>query len=177
LPTGVQIIGPAWSDATVAAVADRVHRISGGLRGITESRPAAEPWAPPVRVTSVDLAVVGAHLHGQPLHHQLTELGARWVADTTTVAGYRLYALAGTVPPKPGLVRADGGGRIAVEVYRLGVEAFGRFVAAVPAPLCIGPVQLETGAVAGFLCEPAALDGATEITEFGGWRAYLAARS
>jgi allophanate hydrolase len=123
----------------------------------------------------VHLAVVGAHLRGLPLHHQLTELGAAFVREGTTADGYRLYALPDTTPPKPGLVRdGDRGTNIALEIYALAPEAFGRFVAAVPPPLCIGTVALADGtSVKGFLCEPRAIAGAREITELGGWRAYL----
>jgi allophanate hydrolase len=128
----------------------------------------------------VALAVAGAHLSGQPLNHQLTDRGARLVATTTTAPVYRFYAL-DTTPPKPGLVRVtDGdaaGAGIEVEVWELTAAAFGTFVDAVPAPLCIGRVRLTDGsAVAGFLCEPLAVDGAVEITHHGSWRAYLACR-
>jgi allophanate hydrolase len=129
--------------------------------------------------TPIELAVVGAHLRGQPLNHQLTDRGGTFVAATTTAASYRLYALA-TEPPKPGLVRAPGdptAGAVEVEVWALAPAAFGEFVAAVPAPLSIGRVLLADGRdVAGFLCEPFATVGAEEITRFGGWRAYLATR-
>jgi allophanate hydrolase len=121
------------------------------------------------------IAVVGAHLEGQPLHHQLTDRDAVLVARTTTSVDYRLFAL-DTVPPKPGLVRTrDGDGAcIEVEVYELDAAAFGSFVAAIPPPLAIGTVTLADGAeVSGFVCEPYALAGAPEITSHGGWRAYL----
>ena len=91
--------------------------------------------------------------------------------------GYRLYALPDTVPAKPGMV---GGGPldapgIELEVWELPIEAFGRLVAGVPAPLVIGTVVLEDGrAVKGFLCEADAVANAREITSFGGWRAYRA---
>lgn len=126
------------------------------------------------------LAVVGAHLTGQPLHHQLTDRGARLVATTRTAPCYRLVALP-TDPPKPGLVRtvdadhADpGAGSVEVEVWELDDAGFGSFVAGVPAPLCIGTVELEDGsAVHGFLCEELATRDAPDITATGGWRAYL----
>lgn len=178
LPSGVQVLAPAWADATAAGVADQIHDRNGGLQGKTGDRRNGSPWAPRRADATVELAVVGAHLRGQPLHHQLLDLGAQWVCLTTTRACYRLYALPGSTPPKPGLVRTDeGGGPIEVEVYRLDFEAFGRFVAAVPPPLCIGTVLLERGSVAGFLCEPAAVAAATDITACGGWRAYLATHS
>jgi allophanate hydrolase len=87
--------------------------------------------------------------------------------------------MAGSTPPKPALVHmGDGGARVEVEVYELGLEAFGSFVAEVPAPLAIGTVTLEDGTdVKGFVAEPRALDGAQDITEFGGWRAFMASRA
>lgn len=122
----------------------------------------------------IKLAVVGAHLRGQPLNSQLTERAAKFVAQTTTAKGYRLYALPNTTPPKPGLVRSAGGAAIEVEVWELDDAAFGSFVAAVPSPLVIGTLELENGeSVKGFLCEGYAVEGAREITRFGGWKAYL----
>jgi allophanate hydrolase len=125
------------------------------------------------------LVVVGAHLSGQPLNHQLTEVGGHLVMRTRTAPIYRMYALA-TNPPKPGLVRVDpddpAGASILAEVWELPPASFAHFVDRVPAPLTIGRVQLEDGVqVAGFLCEPIAVIGATEITSFGSWRAYLEA--
>jgi allophanate hydrolase len=124
----------------------------------------------------IPLAVVGAHLQGQPLNHQLTDRAARLIAPTRTASCYRLFALA-TAPPKPGLMRVDPddplGAAIDVEVWELDAAAFGDFVAQIPAPMCIGQVKLADGRdVSGFLCEPIALEGAAEITHFGGWRAY-----
>jgi allophanate hydrolase len=124
------------------------------------------------------IAVAGAHLEGQPLNHQLTDRGGRLVALTTTADCYRFYALS-TDPPKPGLLRVPdhdlAASAIEIEVWSLAADEFGEFVDAVPPPLVIGRVLTADGAnVAGFLCEPIAIEGATEITEFGGWRSYLA---
>ncbi|MFF5933322.1 allophanate hydrolase [Streptomyces sp. NPDC012508] len=150
LPFGVMVIGQAFTD-------ERLVRIAGLLA------------APPVR-----LVVVGAHLSGQPLNGQLLSLGGRLVRTTTTASAYRLYALE-TVPPKPGLVRAEeGGAAIEAEVWQLPPEGLGALVAALPRPMALGSVELADGSfVTGFLCEPAALDGAREITSYGGWRAAL----
>ncbi len=128
-------------------------------------------------MSPVQVAVVGAHLAGQPLNRELVERGAELAFRTVTARCYRLYALA-TEPPKPGLVRVDpndpSGSAIEVEVWTMPVESFGSFVDGVSAPLAIGRVQLGDGSwVAGFVCEPIALDGAEEITRFGGWRAFL----
>jgi allophanate hydrolase len=128
------------------------------------------------------LAVVGAHLAGQPLNHQLTDRGARLCESTETAPNYRLFALP-TVPPKPGLVRtADpstpdpGAGAIEVEVWELDDDALGSFVQGIPAPLCVGTVELADGrTVLGFLCEQIATQGTPEITRYGGWRSFLRA--
>ena len=129
-------------------------------------------------MTTVLLAVAGAHLSGQPLNHQLTDRDAELVSTTTTSADYRLFALA-TQPPKPGVVRvAEGGAALEVEIWRLSDAAFGSFVAALPRPMAIGTVTLRDGSeVSGFVVEPIALDSADDITAFGGWRGYLASRS
>ena len=126
---------------------------------------------------TLPIAVVGAHLAGMPLHGQLVERGCRLRRRTRTASRYRLYALAGTVPPKPGLARADEGAAIEVEVYDMPVQAVGSFLSLIPSPLGLGSVELEDGQwVQGFICEPWALAGAEDITRHGGWRAYLAAR-
>ncbi len=179
LPFGVSLIGRARTDRALLSVADRLHRHSGGIVGglttlLAETAPLTPPLAPPGCTL---LAVVGAHLTGQPLNRQLTERGARLSATTKTASGYRLYALPDTTPAKPGLVRAPGfeGAGIEVEVWAIATSHFGSFVAAIPAPLGIGSVELAGGAVVkGFVCEPFAVASATEITHFGGWRAYLA---
>jgi allophanate hydrolase len=140
--------------------------------------PDAAGTGPAARIprASVPLAVVGAHLSGQPLNHQLVDRGGRLIAATTTAPAYRLFAL-DTIPAKPGLVRvADGGAPIKAEVWELPTTGFGDFVASVPAPMTIGKVLLADGSeVPGFLCEPAALDGVRDITASGGWLAHLVA--
>ena len=114
-------------------------------------------------------------MQGLPLNPELTARGARLVERTRTARGYRLYALAGFDPPRPGLVRDATGGAIEVEVWRLPLAEVGGFLAGVPASLGIGTVELAgSRAVKGFLCESAALAGATDITAHGGWRAWLA---
>jgi allophanate hydrolase len=168
-PFGVSLIGPAFSDEALLAVADRYHAAHTFRPG-----PAIDLCSTPPDCVAV--AVVGAHLTGQPLNRQLTELGARRLKSCRTAAGYRLYALEHLTPPKPGLVRDDGfaGPGIEVEVWAVPLDRFGLFVAAIPAPLGIGTAILDSGeSVKCFLCEPYALQGATEITQFGGWRAYL----
>ncbi|GAB3737665.1 allophanate hydrolase [Nocardiopsis nanhaiensis] len=123
--------------------------------------------------TGVELAVFGAHLRGQPLNHQLTDLGARFVEATTTSEDYRLFALA-TTPPKPGLLRVNSGGStLRCEVWSISPAGLGTFLAQLPAPMSLGAVTLADGrAVVGFGCDPAATEGAEDITFHGGWIAY-----
>jgi allophanate hydrolase len=126
---------------------------------------------------TVKLAVVGAHLKDMPLHWQLTSRDASFVGAFETAPNYRLYAMADSAPPKPALIHAEEGAPIKVEVYELGVAEFGSFVVEVPAPLAIGTVTLADGSsVKGFVAEPRAIVGATDITDLGGWRAYIASR-
>ena len=123
----------------------------------------------------VRLGVVGAHLRGQPLNGKLLDLGAGFLQQTCTAPNYRLFVLPDTSPAKPGMVRSENGGSIEIEVWQLDAAAFGRLVASVPAPLVIGNVELANGEwIKGFLCEEVALKDAPEITNMGGWRAYLA---
>jgi len=128
---------------------------------------------------SIPLVVVGAHLSGMPLNGELQALGATLVKATATTPIYKLFALPGTVPPKPGLLRvAEGGSAIAVEVWNMTPAAFGTFVSKIPSPLGIGTLQLEGGEVAkGFLVEAVAVDGAQDVSHFGGWRAYVGSQA
>lgn len=125
----------------------------------------------------ISVAVCGAHMSGLPLNLQLTGLGAQMEMRTTTALHYRFYRLHGFEPPRPGLVRVAGpGSAIDVEVWRLPAEQYGKFVALVPSPLCIGTLELADGSsVQGFLCESYATEDAQDISEYGGWRGYLAA--
>lgn len=178
LPLGVTLQAPAGHDRALLALADRLHRalnITVGAAGLPLAH--TPPFDAGGSAETLDLAVCGGHMQGLPLNHELTTRGARLIERTHTAPGYRLYALAGFNPPRPGLVRDPGGGTIEVEVWRLPLAEVGGFLAGVPAPLAIGTLELADGrAVKGFLCEPAALAGAQDITAHGGWRAWLAAR-
>jgi allophanate hydrolase len=166
---GITFIGPAHTDRALVALAEDYLAA------------AALAPLPPLdlgdHMDRIKLAVVGAHLEGMPLHWQLTSRGANFVGAFSTAPTYRLYAMADSVPPKPALVHAEEGGSIALEVYELGLAEFGSFVAEVPPPLAIGTVTLADGSsVKGFVAEPRALTGAEDITDLGGWRAYMASR-
>ena len=162
----------------LASAGDALHRSLDDARLGATAFPLSS--TPAVRISnkataSVKVAVVGAHLSGQPLNGQLAERRARLIETTRTSTGYRLYALAGTSPAKPGLVfDGTGPGEIEVEIWEMEEGAFGSFVALIPPPLGIGTLKLVDGrTVLGFLCETYATRGAEDITAFGGWRAWL----
>jgi allophanate hydrolase len=179
LPAGVTFLGPWGRDAMLLSLAADVHARSGTTLGALglPLPPALDDARPPLPPGSLALAVVGAHLTGQPLNHQLVERGGILLSTTRTAPHYRLYALPNTDPPKPGLVRvSDGAGAaIEVETWALPLDAVGSFLAGVRAPLCLGTIALADGScVHGFLCESSAVTGARDISDRGSWRAYLA---
>ncbi|MFK4704371.1 allophanate hydrolase [Roseateles asaccharophilus] len=177
LPFGVTFIAPRQADAALARFGMGWQAATALPLGATQQRRERQPapvW--PASEPTLPLAVVGAHLSGMPLNSQLTERGATLREATTTAPCYRLHALRGTVPPKPGLQRVGAGGAsIAVEVWNVPLRHVGSLLALIPAPLGLGSVQLADGSsVHGFICEGLALADATDITPYGGWRAYMA---
>lgn len=124
----------------------------------------------------IEIAVVGAHLTGLPLNHELASRGGVLRRAVRTEPRYRFYALAGGPPRRPGLLRVAAGAGFAIEaeVWALPPAGFASFVAAIPAPLCIGTLRLADGTTPkGFLVEPEGLAGAEEISRLGGWRVFL----
>jgi allophanate hydrolase len=178
LPFGITLIGPCASDLQLADLGQKFHHASGLKLGATEQPlPDPQPIVGLQSKATVRVAVVGAHLSGMPLNSQLTERGAQLICEAKTAASYQFFALPGTTPPKPGLLRvASGvGTSIALEIWEMPVHHYGSFVAMIPSPLGIGSVELSDGSyVQGFLCEAQAVQGALDISHLGGWRAYMA---
>jgi allophanate hydrolase len=179
-PFGVTLLAAAGHDAMLASIGRVFHAATGlPLGALGRAQPPLAGLSVAPAAGEIPIAVVVAHLAGMPLNGELKSLGARWLETTRTAADYRLYALAATRPAKPGLLRvAQGAGAsIEIEIWALPAEHYGRFVAAVPAPLSIGTIRLADGrSVQGFLVESEALSGARDISSFGGWRAFLAER-
>jgi allophanate hydrolase len=179
LPSSVTLIGLSGADGFIAGVAAALQGRSPAPTGV-DIRSSTPSQATAHRAGDcIEIAVVGAHLSGLALNRELIELGASFSREVETARDYRLFALAGAVPAKPGLLRvAEGAGAaIKAEVWTLDAAGFGAFVAEIPAPLGIGTVRLSDGAtVKGFLVEAEAVKTAEDISHFGGWRAYLAAR-
>jgi allophanate hydrolase len=171
IPVGVTLLGPAWSEGRLAAIAAALHQ------NVT-----APTLPPPAELDTLGadetaLFCIGAHMSGLPLNPQLTTLGAHFLHPARTTAAYRLYALGS----RPGLVRAGqhasiGGAAIEGEVWAVPTAAIGALLAQVPPPLGFGSVTLADGPCLGFLAEAAGVEGAEDITRFGGWRAWLTTR-
>jgi allophanate hydrolase len=182
LPFGVTLCAPAGHDRALLRLAARWQAATGLPLGATgRALPAcAEDRVPAASEAAQDrvlIAVCGAHMQGLPLNAQLTQRGGRLVRLTTTAPLYRLHALPGGPPRKPGLVRAAvGGSTVELELWDLPLREFGSLVAGIPAPLGIGRITLQDGSsVSGFLCEAAAIANALDISAYGGWRAWLQA--
>ena len=178
IPFGITLLAPAGHDAQLASIGRVFHadtKLTMGSRNLPQ--PALAPLPTGVSGDEIAIAVVGAHLSGMALNGELKALGGRLLEATATAPDYKLYALRGATPPKPGMLRveAGAGSSIELEVWALSAAAFGKFVAAIPPPLSIGTIRLADGSgVKGFLVEPAAIAGARDISHFGGWRAFMA---
>jgi allophanate hydrolase len=176
IPFGITLLAPAGNDALLASIGRVFHADTGltvGANGVNQ--PALAPVTE-MGSDEIAIAVVGAHLSGMALNGELRAFGGRLLEETVTAPDYRLYAL-DTTPPKPGLLRVDAGAGhpIKLELWALSAAAFGKFVAAIPPPLSIGTIRLADGrGVKGFIVEPAAVNGARDISSFGGWRAFVA---
>src|SRR5437870_8019219 len=177
IPFGITLLAPAGHDVQLASIGRVLHAATGlkmGSKCLTQ---------PPLAVLSsepsgdeIAIAVVGAHLSGMALNGELLALGGRLLEEASTAPDYKLYAL-DTTPPKPGMLRVDAGAgtSIKLELWALSAASFGKFVAAIPPPLSIGTIRLADGrGVKGFIVEPAAIDGARDISAFNGWRAFVA---
>lgn len=181
LPAGITLIAPAFSEPLLCDLGARLHHLSGVTLGATQFAlpESTSEFLDAAEDAYVTVAVVGAHLSGMPLNHQLTDRGARLFGSTRTAPHYRLYLLSDTTPPKPGLLRCadESGCAIEVELWRMPVKHFGSFVAQIPAPLAIGTLVLEDKSTAqGFLCESHVVTHARDISGFGSWRNFIASQ-
>jgi allophanate hydrolase len=180
IPFGITLLAPAGHDSQLASIGRVFHadtQLRIGAKGLTQAPLAALPSE--ATGDEIAIAVVGAHLSGMALNGELQMLGGRLLEQAMTAPDYKLYALS-TTPPKPGMLRVEAGqgSSIKLELWALSAAAFGKFVAAIPPPLSIGTIQLTDGrGVKGFIVEPAAINGARDISDFGGWRAFVAEKA
>jgi len=170
LPRGVTLFAPAGQESSLLKLGTRFEQSKDNQ--MTPTNKSENP----IPQGQIAIAVLGAHLSGLPLNHQLTDLGATLHRTCKTAPKYRFYALPNTTPPKPALLRVtENGQQIELEIWLMAPQSFGTFVANIPGPLGIGTIELEDNTtVKGFLCEPYALTGAKDISDSGGWRNYLA---
>jgi allophanate hydrolase len=176
IPFGITLLAPAGHDAQLASIGRVFHadtKLTIGSKGLPQPPLAMVPARP--SGDEIAIAVVGAHLSGMALNSELKALGGRLLEAARTAPDYRLYAL-DTSPPKPGMLRvaSGAGSSIELELWALSAASFGKFVAAIPPPLSIGTIRLADGSgVKGFIVEAADVDGARDISAFGGWRAFV----
>ncbi len=176
-PVGITLIGPAWHDAKLAALAHVMHQATKAPLGATG---LPQPPSPAVSAATstyptVDLAVFGAHLTGGALNPQLRALGGRFLRSCRTAACYRMVALPGKIL-RPGVIDIGGeGGTILGEIWSLPAGSLAAFLATIAPPLGLGTVRLAGGETClGFICEGGALvANAMDVSRFGFWPAYL----
>lgn len=187
LPFGVTLVANALNDQRLFRLASRLlakqPRLIGTF-GIAVQETALQTTVDATTTTTtttttitetMPVAVCGAHLSGMPLNGQLIERAARLREVTHTADSYRLFALPGGPPKRPGMMRTEEGVSIEVEVYDIPLVHVGSFLAGIPQPLGLGQIELQSGEwVTGFICEPCGIDGATDVSHFGGWRGYIA---
>lgn len=176
MPFGVTLLAQEGSDNALLKLAAQWQILFGLPLGKSDMKGSLNELAIiRNKAGTMEIAVVGAHLRGMPLHSQLTERRARLVKACKSSKSYKLFALANTTPPKPGLVKAKtDGAAIDLEVYEMPIAEVGSFLGLIPAPLGLGNIELEDGSwVKGFICEPYAISGAKDITDLGGWKPYI----
>ena len=176
-PSSITLLAPAGKDAEIAALARRFHAAADVSLGATGWR--QPPVAAGQRATDEEgfrLVVVGAHMSGMPLNDEVLALGGRFDRAVKTAPHYRLFGLMNQKMPKPGLIRVanNTGFAIEAEVWNLSPEGAAKLIANIPQPLGIANIQLDDGAILkGFVVEAAGIEGALDISAFGGWRGYM----
>lgn len=176
MPFGVTLLAQEGSDNALLKLAAQWQILFGLPLGKSNAKGSLnELGISTPKNDAMEIAVVGAHLQGMPLHSQLTDRRARLIKACKSSKSYKLFALPNTTPPKPGLVKAKANGAaIDLEVYEMPIAEVGSFLSLIPAPLGLGSIELEDGSwVKGFICEPYAIDGAKDITDLGGWKPYI----
>jgi len=186
MPSGITFIAQAWQDNLAYFLGRRFQLARGHKMGATnfqlpQRSTDSNYGLSYVEENYVHVAVCGAHMSGFGLNHQLLALDGKFSGEWKTAPAYRLYDItkSGEKVARPGLVKvADGGVPVQVEVWRMSSKNFGKFMQNLKPPLAIGMVDLENGQkVHGFVCENIGLSGSRDISEFGGWKQYIASSS
>lgn len=178
-PFGITLSNTKWTDRSLLSIANRLEQLFPtpiGASGQPKPHTSAKEISD---LSAVELVVCGAHLEGLPLNWQLVRRGATLVKSTHSAPCYKLFALSGESPMRPGMIRdEEHGAAIEVEVWRMPSSELGGFLDGIPVPLGLGKVELSDGLwYTGFICEASGLLGAQDITAHGGWRAWLSSLS
>ncbi|MCW5678872.1 MAG: allophanate hydrolase [Xanthobacteraceae bacterium] len=177
-PYGVTFLANTGEDAKLLSLGRALHEKSALPLGALKISQPAPNAAPVLGSGEVEIAVVGAHMAGLALNHELVSLGARFLRVVKTAPDYQLFLLDGTKPFRPGMLRVEAGkgAEIEAEIWSMSAEAFGKFVSKIPSPLTIGNASFADKTVTKcFLVEAAAVHRAEDISRYGGWRGYAAA--
>ena len=179
-PSGITLLAPAGRDAALATIGRAFHADTGLPLGATKRA------HPPLAVASSELRGGEVAARGRR-RASLRHAAQRRAADaqralhrgdddhrrlSALCARRRRCAEAGHAARRGRRGHGDHG-------RSLGADGGGirPFVAAIPPPLSIGNVRLAGGGFAkGFLVEATAVNGARDISSFGGWRAYMAGK-
>lgn len=122
------------------------------------------------------LAVNGTLMRGLELNPNLLNVGASFVREARTEQAYRIWSIGDR---HPGMVRvAEGGVCVDVEIWSVPAAGVATVLLQEPPGLSIGKVKLSDGEIVlGVLAEPLLCVDQHEITLYGGWRRYIAARN
>ncbi len=179
--------GEGSMEPKVAAVADFVAGAQGavGVIGAPDQISAMLAGTSGTRIvnTSVDdvpagsvlLAVNGTLMRGLKYNPHMIAAKATFVREAATEAAYRLWSVRDDHPAM--IHMTDGSGRtVNIEVWAVPLEGLSELLQNEPPGLAIGKVRLDDGSIVfGVLGESALVEGQREITEYGGWRAYVEA--
>jgi gamma-glutamylcyclotransferase (GGCT)/AIG2-like uncharacterized protein YtfP len=126
-----------------------------------------------IKMATVELAVNGTLMRGLKLNPNMLSVGATFVREAKTAPEYRIWSIA---DEHPAMQRVNSGGvAVALEVWNVPAEGLASILQQEPPGLCIGKVKLDDGSfILGVLGEATLCEERTEISQFGGWRAYVA---
>jgi carbamate kinase len=166
----------------VAAVADFVAGTPGavGIIGAAEEMHDIIEGHAGTRIVTAESAAVlvavnGTLMRGLELNPNMIEAGAVFEREATTAPEYRIWSIGDKYPAMVRVKDGSGAG-VSLEVWSVPRGGMAQIFLKEPPGLTLGKVRLEDGSmVIGLLGEPALTMGQREITQFGGWRAYLAA--
>lgn len=118
-------------------------------------------------------AINGTLMRGLSLNQNMVDAGASFVREAQTAPVYQLFSVDDLYP---GMIRtASAGASIALEIWEVDEPGLVRILLQEPPGLAVGKILLDDGTeTMGVLAESWLVFGKKEITQFGGWRNYVA---